>query len=72
MLRLMPEKTAIDFLSKRKFCAILSALFLLGTVGLLVMKGLNWGIDFSGGTLVQIKTEKTVDRRGFFARISRK
>lgn len=57
----MPEKTAIDFLSKRKFCAILSALFLLGTVGLLVMKGLNWGIDFSGGTLVQIKTEKTVD-----------
>lgn len=52
--------TKIDFLSKRKLCAVLSAFFLVATVSLLSTLGLNWGIDFSGGTLVQIQTEKTV------------
>ncbi len=61
MLRMMPENTSIDFLSKRKICAILSSIFLLVTVLLLGFKGLNWGIDFAGGTLVQIKTEKQVE-----------
>lgn len=61
MLRILPEKTSIDFLSKRKICAGLSIAFLLGTVVLLIVKGLNWGIDFAGGTLVQIKTEKQID-----------
>ena len=57
----MPEKTSIDFLSKRKICAFLSAFFLLGTLILLGVKGLNWGIDFAGGTLVQIQTEEQVE-----------
>ncbi|MAF30792.1 MAG: protein translocase subunit SecF [Magnetococcales bacterium] len=61
MLRMMPENTSIDFLSKRKICAILSSIFLLVTVLLLGFKGLNWGIDFAGGTLVQVKTEKQVE-----------
>jgi preprotein translocase subunit SecF len=36
--------------------ALLSGAFLLGTVGLLIAQGLNFGIDFTGGALVQIQT----------------
>lgn len=61
MLHLIMENTSIDFLSKRRICAVLSAVLLTGTLVLLAVKGLNWGIDFAGGTLVQIKTEKQVD-----------
>lgn len=61
MIKILPTETKIDFLSKRKICAGLSALFLAGTVVLLGTVGLNWGIDFSGGTLIQLQTEENVD-----------
>ncbi len=36
----------------------LSALLLAASIGLLVTKGLNLGIDFAGGTIVQVKYEQ--------------
>tara|TARA_R110000868_G_scaffold189695_1_gene432840 strand:+ start:27889 stop:28845 length:957 start_codon:yes stop_codon:yes gene_type:complete len=60
ILKLIPKETHVDFLSKRKICMALSAGFLIATVTLLSTVGLNWGIDFSGGSLVQIQTEKNV------------
>ncbi len=59
-LRLVPEKTSINFLGLRFICMGLSLFFILVTTGLLFTKGLNYGIDFAGGTLVQVKTEKVV------------
>ena len=56
-LKLVPEKTQIDFLKLRFFCIALSLVFLATTLGLLGFKGLNYGIDFAGGTLVQLQTE---------------
>ena len=60
-LRLVPVATSIDFLSKRKICIAISAILLVLTLVSLFAKGLNYGIDFSGGTLVQIKTVDTPD-----------
>lgn len=60
-LRLVPETTHIKFLRWRYVCAALSLFFIVCTGFLLATKGLNYGIDFAGGTLVQVKTEKTAE-----------
>ncbi|MCK4507698.1 MAG: protein translocase subunit SecF, partial [Desulfuromonadales bacterium] len=51
-----------DFVGKRKIALILSAVvILLGLVSLVVKGGPNYGIDFVGGTLVQVKFVENTD-----------
>lgn len=46
----------IDFLSKKNYAFILSALLILtGLISIITHGGLNFGIDFAGGTIIQIK-----------------
>ncbi len=47
-----------DFMGKRIPFLGLSALLVAASIVLLVTKGLNFGIDFAGGTLVQVKYEQ--------------
>ncbi|MCF7970646.1 MAG: protein translocase subunit SecF [Methylococcaceae bacterium] len=51
----------IDFLGKRKFAAMFSGLLLMIAIGSLAVQGLKFGIDFTGGTLVEIGYKKAVD-----------
>ena len=46
-----------DFMGKRYFALAVSAVLFFGSIFLLATKGLNYGIDFSGGTLIQVKYE---------------
>ncbi|MGB0683652.1 MAG: protein translocase subunit SecF [Magnetovibrionaceae bacterium] len=55
LLRLIPADTAIPFLSFRKFAFIFSLVLVLGSVGLFSLKGLNYGIDFIGGLMVEVR-----------------
>ncbi|HEV2614307.1 MAG TPA: protein translocase subunit SecF [Gammaproteobacteria bacterium] len=48
------KKTEIDFMGLRKWTAILSIVLFSCALVTLVTKGLNWGLDFTGGTQVQI------------------
>ncbi len=51
-----------SILSKRKIAAIISVtLLLIGLFSLIFHKGLRLGIDFQGGTLVQLQFEETVE-----------
>jgi len=61
-MRLIKEETHLDFMGKARLAAIISALALIaGLVGYFTMGGLNYGIDFKGGTLVQVRFEESVD-----------
>ena len=46
--------THIDFLGWRKYALILSAILIIGSIAALVTRGLNFGLDFTGGTLVEV------------------
>jgi preprotein translocase subunit SecF len=51
----------IDFMGKRKIGFILSAVLILISIGSLIAhKGPNYGIDFAGGTLIQIQFSESV------------
>jgi preprotein translocase subunit SecF len=48
----------INFVGNRKIAAVVSAIFILISIGSLVIKkGPRYGVDFAGGTLIQIKFE---------------
>jgi preprotein translocase SecF subunit len=56
-LRLVPEKTNVPFMQLRRAAFGLSGVLAVLSIVLLVILGLNFGIDFRGGTLIQVKTQ---------------
>jgi preprotein translocase subunit SecF len=51
-----------DIIGKRKFAYVFSlALILIGVISIFFHHGLKYGIDFTGGTLLQIHVDKPVD-----------
>ena len=58
-MRIFKEDLHIDFLSKRYWAFALSGVLLTaGVIALFAQGGLNYGIDFSGGTIVQVQFEE--------------
>ncbi len=55
------ENINIDFLSKRKFFYILSVVIILLGLIVIAIKGLEYGIDFTGGSEVIVSFNKPVD-----------
>lgn len=55
------KTTEINFMGLRKTTAIFSSLLFLISIASLFVNGLNWGLDFTGGTQVQVAYEKPVD-----------
>lgn len=54
-------KQEINFLGKRKFAMMLSTLLLIISIASLAINGLKLGIDFTGGTLVEIGYQQAAD-----------
>jgi len=55
-MRLINHKTHIDFLgkSRRKFALIFSALVVVVSLASIITRGLEFGIDFTGGILLEV------------------
>ncbi len=55
------NKQEIDFLGKRKLAMIFSGLLLVISIASLAVNGLKLGIDFTGGTLVEVGYKQPAD-----------
>lgn len=55
------ELRIIDFMRVRHYTSAVSVIFILISLFALATKGLNFGLDFTGGTQIEIKLDKTAD-----------
>lgn len=51
----------IDFMGARKWTALFSALIFIVSISALLINGLKWGLDFTGGTQIQISYPERAD-----------
>jgi len=57
LLRLIPSNTNINFLSIKKLAFLFSILIISGTFISLFFNNLNYGIDFKGGILLEVRAK---------------
>lgn len=60
-LRLIPPDTNFQFIALRKRAYIVSIVLILASVASLAVQSLNFGIDFVGGTLIEVRTKGPAD-----------
>ncbi|GAK43984.1 protein-export membrane protein SecF [Tepidicaulis marinus] len=60
-LKLVPEDTSIPFVAYRNIAYAFSILVVAVSLALVFTKGLNFGIDFKGGTMIEIETPEAAD-----------
>ena len=57
LLRIVPDNTKFDFMRFRRISFPISALMSILAISLYFFHGLNFGIDFKGGTLIEVQTK---------------
>ena len=60
-MKILNRKTTIDFMSRRNVALIASSILIVASILSLSIKGLNFGLDFTGGTLIEVGYPKAPD-----------
>lgn len=58
LLKLVPDNTNFPFLRWRNLAVGLSVLMILGSIALVLIRGLNFGVDFAGGLMMEVRFEQ--------------
>ena len=61
MIELVKPGTNIDFIGKRRLCAALSVALIAASLIAIPIRGVRLGIDFAGGTEIQVKFAEGVE-----------
>ncbi len=63
LLKYLPQGTNFDFVgaAKRRIAYFVSAVVVLGSIATILVQGLNFGIDFAGGILLEVETPERAD-----------
>ena len=68
--KLVPANINLQFIPKKKVFFVFSALLVLVSVGLFTIKGLNYGIDFKGGIMIEVRTPEAAPIGDMRSRLS--
>ena len=60
-MQIFKQETKFDFMSKRKLAMAFSTLLIIVSIGSFFTRGLNFGLDFTGGTLIEVGYPQAVD-----------
>ncbi len=60
-LRLVKQDTSYDFFSRSKMWLGLSVILMVLSIGSFLVQGLNYGIDFKGGTTIRTESTQAID-----------
>ena len=60
-MQIFKKAPHFDFMAKRKLAIVFSLLLLAASIGSLAVRGLNFGLDFTGGTLIEVGYAESVD-----------
>lgn len=63
-MRIFSKDSHINFMSKRNIALVFSSVLIIASLVSLGVKGLNFGIDFTGGTLVEVAYAEPVELAG--------
>jgi len=71
-MRLFKEKTSINFLgrSRRNIAVGISVVLIAVSIGTLAIRGLDFGIDFTGGVLLEVGYSESANLPGIRSRLS--
>lgn len=60
-MQIFKETPRFDFMGKRKLAVVVSAIVLIAAIASIAIRGLNFGLDFTGGTLIELKYADVVE-----------
>ena len=69
-LKLIKQKTNIQFLKYKKITLFISLIFCIVSFFSLFINGLNFGIDFKGGSLIEVKSDEGINIGNVRSRLS--
>ena len=70
MFQILSIKGTVNFLRHAVPISILSLILVIGSLTSLATKGINWGLDFTGGTVVELEFSSTANLQALRAELT--